>query len=112
LTAKLEAAKKAFAEEKVVWQIVDQSLAEERAARLAIDQSLQASQEASAALTWDLQSAKAFVIATSEKLASKSAALDESVIWEDKALIKLQTLEDEKKAKEQLLESVQTSLSK
>jgi hypothetical protein len=112
LTAKLEVAKKALAEERAARQIVDQSLAEERVAQLITDQSLQASQEANVALTQDLQSTQAFVIATREKLSSKSTALDESVIRECKAQIKLQTLEDEKKAKEQLMESTQMMLSK
>jgi hypothetical protein len=61
------------------------------------DQALRASQEASFALTRDLQSAQPFVIATREKLCSKSAALDELVIREHKALIKLQILGDENK---------------
>jgi hypothetical protein len=43
LTAKLKAIEKALEEEKVAWQIADQSLAEERVAQLAADQSLQAS---------------------------------------------------------------------
>jgi hypothetical protein len=45
-------------------------------------------------------------------LSSKSAALNESMIQEHEAQIKLQTLEDEKKAKQQLLKSAQMSLSK
>jgi hypothetical protein len=56
-------------------------------------------------LNWDLQSAQACITATMEKLSSKSATLDHVVIWEDEAHIKLQTLGDEKKAQEQLLES-------
>jgi hypothetical protein len=39
-------------------------------------------------------------------LCSKSTALDESVIREREAQIKLQTLVNEKMAKEQLLESI------
>jgi hypothetical protein len=76
-----------------------------RVTRQAANQSLQASQEANATLNWDLQSGQASVIATREKLSSKYAALNEVVIWECEAQIKLQTLTDEKKAKEQLLES-------
>jgi Skp family chaperone for outer membrane proteins len=60
----------------------------------------------------DLQSAQTFVTITREKLSSKSIALDESVKQEHEAQIKLQTLVDEKKAKEQLLESTQMTLSK
>jgi hypothetical protein len=45
-------------------------------------------------------------------LSSKSATLDESVIQEHEAQIKFQTLENEKKAKEQLLEIAQMTFSK
>jgi hypothetical protein len=45
-------------------------------------------------------------------LSSKSAALDQSVIWEREAQIKLQILDNEKKAQEHLLESTQKALSK
>jgi hypothetical protein len=89
LTAKLEVAKKALAEEKAARQIANQSLPKERAAQLVADQSLQASQEASATLTRVLQSAQASIVATKEKLSSKSVALDESVIRESEAQIKL-----------------------
>jgi hypothetical protein len=47
-----------------------------------------------------LQSAKASIIATKEKLSSKSVALDDMVIREREAQIKLQTLDEEKKAQE------------
>jgi hypothetical protein len=57
LTAKLEAAEKALADERAARLIADQSLVNERVTRHAVDQSLQASQEANAALNWDLQSA-------------------------------------------------------
>jgi hypothetical protein len=60
----------------------------------------------------DLQSAQASVIVTKEKLSSKSAALDEAVIQEREAQIKLQILMDEKKAKEQMLEYAQKALYK
>jgi hypothetical protein len=45
-------------------------------------------------------------------LSSKSVALDESVIRECEAQIKLQALKDEKKAKGQLLEFAQMTMSK
>jgi hypothetical protein len=48
-----------------------------------------------------MQSAKASVIATKEKLSSKSTALDDMVIQECEAHIKLRTLDEEKKAQEQ-----------
>jgi hypothetical protein len=76
LTAKLEAVEKALANERAARLITDQSLADVRATRQAVDQSLQASQEANAALNRDLRSTQAFIIATREKLSSKSAALD------------------------------------
>jgi hypothetical protein len=47
-----------------------------------------------------LQSAKASIIATKEKLSSKLVALDDMVIREREAQIKLQTLDEEKKAQE------------
>jgi hypothetical protein len=50
LTAKLEAAEKALADERAARLIANQSLADERVARQAVDQSLRASQEANAAL--------------------------------------------------------------
>jgi hypothetical protein len=45
-------------------------------------------------------------------LSSKSRALDELVVWEREAQIRLQTLGDEKKTQEQLLDSTHKMLSK
>jgi hypothetical protein len=47
-----------------------------------------------------------------EELSAKSATLDELVIQEHEAQARLWSLSDEKKAKEQLLESAQKMLSK
>jgi hypothetical protein len=96
LTAKLEAAEKA--------------LAEERAAQQVTDQALQASKETCAALTRDLQYVCASVDAI--KLCAKSATLDEVAMRGREAQARLQTLCDKKKAIEQLLESAQKTLSK
>jgi septal ring factor EnvC (AmiA/AmiB activator) len=93
-------------------ETVEKALAEERVARQVVDQALQASQETGDALTQDLQSAQASITATREKLSSKSVALNELVVQEREAQIKLQILGDEKKAQEQLLESAQKALSK
>jgi hypothetical protein len=83
-----------------------------RFARQVADQALQASKETCVALTWDLQSVCASVDANKQELSAKSATLDEVVMCEHEARAKLQTLDDEKKAKEQLLESAQKTLSK
>jgi Asp-tRNA(Asn)/Glu-tRNA(Gln) amidotransferase B subunit len=91
LSAKLEAANKA--------------LAKERATRQVADQALQASQEMGSALTRDLQYARAFADVLKEELSAKSMTLDELVIQEREAQIRLYILGDEKKAHEQLLES-------
>jgi hypothetical protein len=112
LTAKLETGEKALADERYARLIADRSLADERTARQAANQSLRTSQEANVALNLNLQSAWASIIASKEKLSSKSAALDEAGIQEREAQIKLQILADEKNAKEYLLESVQMALSK
>jgi hypothetical protein len=73
-----------LAKEKTAWQVVDQSL--------------RASDEAKAALSQDLQSAQASLTATTEKLISKSSALDFMMIREREAKIKLQAAEAKIKA--------------
>jgi hypothetical protein len=75
-----------LAKEKTAWQVVDQSL--------------RASDEAKAALSQDLQSAQASLTATTEKLISKSSALDFMMIRECEAKIKLQAAEAKIKAQE------------
>jgi hypothetical protein len=57
------------------------------------------------ALTRDLQYARAFADVLKEELSAKSMTLDELVIQEREAQIRLYILGDEKKAHEQLLES-------
>jgi septal ring factor EnvC (AmiA/AmiB activator) len=96
LTAKVEAAEKALAEEKAAHQVVDQAL--------------QTSQEAGSTLTRDLQFARASTNALKEEFSAKSTTLDELVIRESEAQTKLQTLGEEKKTQEQLLESTQKTL--
>jgi hypothetical protein len=55
---------------------------------------------------------QASITATMEKLSFKSLALDLAVIQEREAQINLQKLDEEKKAREQLLKSAQTALDK
>jgi hypothetical protein len=110
LTAQLEAAEKVLSKEKAAQLATDQSLAMETATRQVIDQSLSASEEAKDALAQDLQSAQASLIATTEKLTSKSSALDFVVIREREAEIKLQATEEKIKAQEQSLVSTRKVL--
>jgi hypothetical protein len=99
LIAWLGAAEKALSEERAAQLAIDQSLAEEKAAGLTTKQSLQAFEEAEVVLAQDLLSAKVSLTATTEKLASKSSSLDYVVIREREAQIKLEAVEEKKKAK-------------
>jgi hypothetical protein len=110
LTAQLEAAEKVLSKEKAGRLATDQSLAMETATRQVNDQSLSASEEAKNALAQDLQSAQASLIATTEKLTSKSSALDFVVIREREAEIKLQATEEKIKSQEQSLVSTRKVL--
>jgi hypothetical protein len=59
-----------------------ESLAKEKTARSAAEQALQNSNDAKAKLTQEQESTKASLTATLDKLTSKSAALDVTVIRE------------------------------
>jgi hypothetical protein len=63
-------------------------------------------------LTRDQQSAWASVDIIKEELSTESGTLDELVIQELEAQVRLQILGDEKKAQEKLLESAHKTLSK
>jgi hypothetical protein len=94
LTTELVAARKALSEEKGDWSTTDRArsatdraLAEEKAARQALDRSLLSSTEANALLARELESTQASLTATSNKLSSKSSALDHAVIREQQLKI-------------------------
>jgi septation ring formation regulator EzrA len=68
---------------------VDWALAEEKASQQAIEQSLLSSNEANTLLTKELDSSQATLSTTTEKLSSKSSALDHVVIQEQQMKIQL-----------------------
>jgi hypothetical protein len=74
--------RKTLSEEKAARSAADQALAEEKAAQHSAEQSLQSSNEANALLAKELDSTRASLTATTDKLSSKSAALDHSMIRE------------------------------
>jgi hypothetical protein len=76
----------------------DRSSTEEKTVQQVADQSLWASEEAKAALAVDLQSTLASLTGTTEKLISKSSALDFVLIQEREAKIKRQAAEEKIKA--------------
>jgi chromosome segregation ATPase len=79
--------RKALSEEKAARSATDRALVEEKAARQAADQSLLSSNEANALLTREVESTWASLSATSDKLSSKSSALDHAVIQEQQIKI-------------------------
>jgi hypothetical protein len=87
LTTELAAVRKALSEEKAARSATDRALVEEKAARQAADQSLLSSNEANALLTREVESTWASLSATSDKLSSKSSALDHAVIQEQQIKI-------------------------
>jgi chromosome segregation ATPase len=126
LTTELAATRKALSEEKVVWSAADRALAEEQAAWQVTDQSLLSSNEANTLLARELESTRASLTATTDKLSSKSFALDHAMIWEQQMKIrlmsceekltvasdKLKTAEEKMKTYGQLLDSTEQALSK
>jgi chromosome segregation ATPase len=125
--------KKALAKEKAAWSPVDRTLAEEKATRHTAEQSLLNSNEAKALLAKELDSTRASLTTTTDKLSSKSSALDHVVIrkqqmniWltaceeklmacEEKLIVandKLKAAEENMKTQGQLLDSAQQGLSK
>jgi hypothetical protein len=73
---------------------VDWALAEEKASQQAIEQSLLSSNEANTLLTKELDSSQATLSTTTEKLSSKSSALDHVVIQEQQMKIQLTACEN------------------
>jgi hypothetical protein len=88
----------------------DRSLAEEKTARHAVELALQSSNDDKAELTQELESTKASLTATHDKLTSKSAALDVTVIREQQAKIQMTTAEEKLKATEEKLRTQEQSL--
>jgi hypothetical protein len=91
LTAQL---KTMLVEEKVAQSTADQALAEEKAARQAAKQSHLSSNEANTLLSRELDSTRASLTTTTDKLSSKSSALDLAVIQEQQMKIRLTACED------------------
>jgi chromosome segregation ATPase len=86
--------KKTLFEEKVARSTADQDLAEEKATRQSTEQSLQCFNEANTLLAKELDSTWASLTATTDKLSSKSSALDHLVIWEQQMKIQLKMCEE------------------
>jgi hypothetical protein len=114
-----------MSEEKATRLAVDRALAKKKAAQQTVDQSLLCSNEANALLARELESTQASLTATSDKLSSKSPALDTTVIqeqqikiqltaWEKKLMVANDKLKATKKMKIQgkLLDLAQRVLSK
>jgi hypothetical protein len=72
----LKAAQKALSDEQSARLEVENSLTEERVVRQAAEQSLQQSKDANATLALELENVQTSLIATCNKLDSKSKALD------------------------------------
>jgi hypothetical protein len=86
--------RKALSKEETARSGVDRALAEEKAARQAANRSLLSSNEANALLARELEFTQASLTATSNKLSSKSSALDTAVIWEQQMEIQLTACEE------------------
>jgi hypothetical protein len=115
----LTAAQKALSDEKFVQLGVENSLAGEKAARQAVEQSLQQSKDANTTLALELENAQTSLVATRDKLDSKSKVLDFQVIRANEAMLQLKNTESRLKAAEedlsnqrQLLESARKTSSK
>jgi hypothetical protein len=115
----LKAAQKALPDKKSVRLGAENSLAEAKAARQDVEQSLQQSKDANATLALELENVRSSLVATRDKLDSKSKALDFQVICADEAILRmknaesrLKTVEEDLRNQSQLLESAQKTLSK
>jgi hypothetical protein len=86
--------KKAMSKEKAARSVADRALAEEKAARQAAEQSLLSSNEANTLLAKGLDSTQASLTTTTDKLSSKSSALDHAVIQEQQMKIQLTVCEE------------------
>jgi hypothetical protein len=85
LTAKLEAANKAFAEEKASRQVVDQAPRASQESHYALNRDLQFVWASTDILKEELEAARASATTAREELSSKSAALDDLVDREREA---------------------------
>jgi hypothetical protein len=101
----LKAAQKTLSDEKSAQLEAKNSLAEERAARQDAEQSLQQSKDANVTLALELKNARTSLIATCNKLDSKSKALDFQVICADKVVLWLKNVESRLKAAEEDLKN-------
>jgi chromosome segregation ATPase len=116
LAAQLEIAQKALSKEKSSRSAVAKALADEKAAQKVAEQD---SKKSIAELSQELEVANTLLTATRDKLASKSATLDNTVILRDEAKLqlvkseeKLWAAEEELKTQEQSLESARQALSR
>jgi hypothetical protein len=111
LSANLEATKKALAEERASQQIAEHVFQADQESSFTLIRDLQSVRASTDTLKEELEAARASATAAKQELSSKSAALDELVVRDSEAHIRLQTLGNEKKIKEHLLESTQKMLS-
>jgi flagellar motility protein MotE (MotC chaperone) len=86
LAAQLETAQKALSKEKSSRSAVAKALADEKAAQKVAEQD---SKKSIAELSQELEVANTLLTATRDKLASKSATLDNTVILRDEAKLEL-----------------------
>jgi chromosome segregation ATPase len=105
LAIDLKVAQKTLSDEKSARLGVENSLAEERAARQAAEQSLQQSKDANAILALELENALTSLVATRDKLDSKSKALDFQVIHADEVVLWLKNAKSRLKAAEEDLKN-------
>jgi chromosome segregation ATPase len=95
--------KKALSEEKAARSAADWALVEEKAAQQTDEQSLLSSNEVNTLLAKELDSTRTSLTATTDKLSSKSSALDHSVIQEQQLKIRLTVCEEKLTACEERL---------
>jgi chromosome segregation ATPase len=118
LAEELAAAQRVLSTKKSTRSAADQALAEERAARQAAEHALQHSKDANAKLAPELENPQASLVATYNKLESKSKALDFQVICVDEVVLQLKntegrlnTAKEDLKTQGKLLKSAQQALS-
>jgi hypothetical protein len=116
LAAQLETTQNALSKEKSSRSAIEKALAEERAAQEVVEQDLKKSNKE---LSQKLEITNTSLTATRDKLASKSASLDNTVILRDEAKLllaeseeKLWAAEEELKTQGQPLESARQTLSR
>jgi chromosome segregation ATPase len=119
LANNLKATQQSLSDEKSARLMAENSLAKERATRQAAEQSCQQSNDANAILVLELETAQTSLVATRDKLNSKSKALDFQVIRVDEAVLRLknaksrlEAAEEDLKNQKQLLDSARKTSSK